>query len=150
MEYANFREIVKKYLTINNEIIEIREMMAEVEEEMDEIVATKKEEYDALKTQIPDRLTQMAALEPFIMEFMQKEDLKDINTNIGKIKYKETNSKKRLTKEVIKERVEKLFENHEKRDEILKMIFDTEEREKRAALKCQMQPAETTENTPSA
>ena len=59
-----------------------------------------------LKEKVLEQETQMKQLEPQIMKFMKDHDFLDVNTRLGNIKYKETKSKKRVTIDVLKKRLE--------------------------------------------
>ena len=138
-DFANFKEMVKKYLTINNEVLEVQMEIKQKKAEIEELITAQKQEIEELKHTIAEKNEQKATLEPYLMKFMKQYEYYDIKTSLGRLKYSESTAKKRLTKEVIKERVEKIFENHEKRNEIIQMIFNSDEREKREGLKYQPQ-----------
>lgn len=136
MEFDNFREIVKRYLTLHNTAKQYEKRSKEIKAEIDEIIKERVEMRKTLKVKVDEQKKQMEAIEPYIMQFMKKNDLLNLNTRLGNIKYKESNCKKRVTKEVIKERIERIFDGHENREQILQQIFDTEERETKKQLKC--------------
>lgn len=136
-DFANFKEMVKEYLTINNELLEINQGIKQINAEIEELVADKRQEIAEMKAAITEKNDQKAALEPYLMKFMKQYEYYDIKTSLGRLKYKESNVKKRITKEVIQARIEKIFENHEKKSEIIQMIFNADEREKREGLKYQ-------------
>lgn len=136
IEFNNFKEIVKRYLTLNNTAKQYETKSKEIKAEIDEIIKERVEMRKKLKEKVEEQKKQMDAIEPYIMQFMKKNDILNLNTRLGNIKYKESNCKKRVTKDVIKERIEKLFENHENREDILNQIFNTEERETKKQLKC--------------
>lgn len=133
--YDHFKEVLKRYLTINNQIKEIDAQMKELKAEMDRLIEERMAHRKALAEKKVEMAKQMEVLEPHIMSFMKKEDIYDINTPMGRIRYKEQKRKKKPTKDDIKERLMTIFDGHDRRDEIIASIYK-EEVETTARLQC--------------
>ena len=72
MEFNNFKEIVKRYLTLNNNAKQYMDQSKQLKSEIDEMIREKVEARTVIKAKVGEQRKQMEAIEPYIMKFMKK------------------------------------------------------------------------------
>tara|TARA_Y100000593_G_C4172300_1_gene267646 strand:+ start:321 stop:701 length:381 start_codon:yes stop_codon:yes gene_type:complete len=102
-ELIHFKEQVKKWLTIDQQI-------AELESKLKDLKKIRNKE-----------------LEPQVTDFMVKFKINDLNTENGKIKCSTRNTKKGLTAKYIQEKLTNTLENNELVDKAMENILENRE-----------------------
>ena len=102
-ELIYFKEQVKKWLTIDQQI-------AELESKLRDLKKIRNKE-----------------LEPQVTDFMVKFKINDLNTENGKIKCSTRNTKKGLTAKYIQEKLTNTLENNELVDKAMENILENRE-----------------------
>ena len=102
-ELIHFKEQVKKWLTIDQQI-------AELESKLRDLKKIRNKE-----------------LEPQVTDFMVKFKINDLNTENGKIKCSTRNTKKGLTAKYIQEKLTNTLENNELVDKAMENILENRE-----------------------
>ena len=102
-ELIHFKEQVKKWLTIDQQI-------AELESKLKDLKKIRNKE-----------------LEPQVTDFMVKFKINDLNTENGKIKCSTRNTKKGLTAKYIQEKLTSTLENNELVDKAMENILENRE-----------------------
>ena len=102
-ELVHFKEQVKKWLTIDQQI-------AELESKLRDLKKIRNKE-----------------LEPQVTDFMVKFKINDLNTENGKIKCSTRNTKKGLTAKYIQEKLTNTLENNELVDKAMENILENRE-----------------------
>ena len=102
-ELIHFKEQVKKWLTIDQQI-------AELESKLRDLKKIRNKE-----------------LEPQVTDFMVKFKINDLNTENGKIKCSTRNTKKGLTAKYIQEKLTNSLENNELVDKAMENILENRE-----------------------
>lgn len=102
-ELIHFKEQVKKWLTIDQQI-------AELESKLRDLKKIRNKE-----------------LEPQVTDFMVKFKINDLNTENGKIKCSTRNTKKGLTAKYIQEKLINTLENNELVDKAMENILENRE-----------------------
>ena len=102
MDLNLFKTNALKYLNIDNEIKKLKNIINE-----------KKKEKDKLKL--------------FILQFMNKNKLKDLNTQDGKLKYTITKSKKPLNKIFINKTISEYLKDEVKAKELTELLYKKRE-----------------------
>ena len=102
-ELIHFKEQVKKWLTIDQQI-------AELESKLRDLKKIRNKE-----------------LEPQVTDFMVKFKINDLNTENGKIKCSTRNTKKGLTAKYIQEKLTSTLENNELVDKAMENILENRE-----------------------
>ena len=102
-ELIHFKEQVKKWLTIDQQI-------AELESKLRDLKKIRNKE-----------------LEPQVTDFMVKFKINDLNTENGKIKCSTRNTKKGLTAKYIQEKLTYTLENNELVDKAMENILENRE-----------------------
>ena len=102
-ELIHFKEQVKKWLTIDQQI-------AELESKLRDLKKIRNKE-----------------LEPQVTDFMVKFKINDLNTENGKIKCSTRNTKKGLTAKYIQEKLTNTLENNELVDKAMEQILENRE-----------------------
>lgn len=102
-ELIHFKEQVKRWLTIDQQI-------AELESKLRDLKKIRNKE-----------------LEPQVTDFMVKFKINDLNTENGKIKCSTRNTKKGLTAKYIQEKLTNTLENNELVDKAMEQILENRE-----------------------
>ena len=102
-ELIHFKEQVKKWLTIDQQI-------AELESKLRDLKKIRNKE-----------------LEPQVTDFMVKFKINDLNTENGKIKCSTRNTKKGLTAKYIQEKLTNTLENNDLVDKAMENILENRE-----------------------
>ena len=102
-ELIHFKEQVKKWLTIDQQI-------AELESKLRDLKKIRNKE-----------------LEPQVTDFMVKFKINDLNTENGKIKCSTRNTKKGLTAKYIQEKLTSTLENNDLVDKAMENILENRE-----------------------
>ena len=102
-ELIHFKEQVKKWLTIDQQI-------AELESKLRDLKKIRNKE-----------------LEPQVTDFMVKFKINDLNTENGKIKCSTRNTKKGLTPKYIEEKLASTFDNNELVEKAMGNIMENRE-----------------------
>ena len=106
----DFKEKVKKWLEIDNEI-------------------------KALDAALKLRKKNRKDLQANIMDFMGKYNIKDMNTDEGKLTYNETKTKKPINKDFIKNTLKAYFKNEEDSNNVATYLFENRETVSKFSLK---------------
>ena len=102
-ELIHFKEQVKKWLTIDQQIVELESKLRDLKK-----IRNKE-------------------LEPQVTEFMVKFKINDLNTENGKIKCSARNTKKGLTPKYIQEKLTTTLENNELVEKAIENILEDRE-----------------------
>ena len=102
-ELIHFKEQVKKWLTIDQQIVELESKLRDLKK-----IRNKE-------------------LEPQVTDFMVKFKINDLNTENGKIKCSTRNTKKGLTAKYIQEKLTNTLENNELVDKAMENILENRE-----------------------
>ena len=102
-ELIHFKEQVKKWLTIDQQILELESKLRDLKK-----IRNKE-------------------LEPQVTEFMVKFKINDLNTENGKIKCSARNTKKGLTPKYIQEKLTTTLENNELVEKAMENILEDRE-----------------------
>ena len=82
---------------------------------------------DDIKTlngHLKERKKKKTELTPEILQFMEKFNIKDMNTDSGKLKYTETVTKKPMNKEYIRTKLVDFLKNAQKAEEATKYLIE--------------------------
>ena len=105
-----FKEIVKQYILIDNDIKQ-------------------------LETEVKKRKQKKKELSEFILKFMQNHDIEDINSVGGKLKKSISYTKKPLNKSTITQMLKEYYKNDEQGEKVAKYIIDKRVKHERVRLK---------------
>ena len=100
-ELAEFKQYVQNYIEIDNDV--------------------KK-----LKAAIKERNSVKKEISSFILKFMSKFNIEDLNTKQGKIRYKITQSKKPISQTAIKNRMIEMYDPNLSAEALAEKVFDGE------------------------
>ena len=110
IQLSNFKEKVKKYLNLDNDIRKLEKIVRE-------------------KKQAKKKLTEL------ILTFMGDYNIEDMTTGNGKLTRSVSYTKKPLNKETLKSKLGEYFKNYEKGEEIANYIIEKRDKEERVRLK---------------
>lgn len=110
VELDEFKNTVKSYLQIDNDIKKLRQTVKE-------------------------KNNQKNVLMPKIMEFMSNYNIEDLNTQDGVLRYKKTFVKASLSQKNIKSKIIDFFDNSKKSEELTKYLFDDREKIEKISLR---------------
>ena len=100
-ELAEFKQYVQNYIEIDNDV--------------------KK-----LKAAIKERNSVKKEISSFILKFMSKFNIEDLNTKQGKIRYKITQSKKPISQTAIKNRMIEMYDPNLSAEALAEKVFEGE------------------------
>lgn len=110
VELDEFKNVVKSYLQIDNDIKKLRQVVKE-------------------------KNNQKNVLMPRIIDFMTQYNIEDLNTQEGVLRYKKTFVKSSLSQTNIKTKIIDFFDNSKKSEELTKYIFDNREKVEKISLR---------------
>lgn len=108
-EVEEFKKLVHKWLSIDDDIRKLQAAGKELKKQKDELT-------------------------PEIMEFMNKNNIEDCNTNNGKLKYKTSLHKKPMNRQFIVEKLGVVLNNKGRGEELTQYLFDNREVETKMRL----------------
>jgi hypothetical protein len=116
-DFEQFKAIVKYYIKTDNEIKDI------------------KSKVKLLNSESKKRQKILESISPTIMDFMSKNDIDELNSKDGIIKYKKSLVKSPLTQKILKEQLYEKFGNAEDLKKALDKIFKEREKVEKQSLK---------------
>lgn len=116
-DFEQFKAIVKYYIKTDNEIKDI------------------KSKVKLLNSESKKRQKILESISPTIMDFMSKNDIDELNSKDGIIKYKKSLVKSPLTQKMLKEQLYEKFGNAEDLKKALDKIFKEREKVEKQSLK---------------
>lgn len=116
-DFEQFKAIVKYYIKTDNEIKDI------------------KSKVKLLNSESKKRQKILESISPTIMDFMSKNDIDELNSKDGIIKYKKSLVKSPLTQKMLKEQLYEKFGNAEELKKALDKIFKEREKVEKQSLK---------------
>jgi hypothetical protein len=109
-EFAEFKKKVKTWLTIDDDII-------------------------TLQNAIKERKKQKDKLTPEILNFMDRFEINDLNTNDGKLKFTKSMYTKPLNKQFLISRLGDFFKDFSKGEKVAGFILDNRDKEEKIKLR---------------
>ena len=109
-EFSDFKRKVKDWLTIDDDII-------------------------TLQNAIKDRKKQKDRLTPEILDFMDRFEINDLNTNDGKLKFTKSMYTKPLNKKFLISRLGDFFKDFSKGEKVAGFILDNRDKEEKIKLR---------------
>ena len=109
-EFADFKKKVKVWLTIDDDII-------------------------TLQNAIKERKKQKDKLTPEILNFMDRFEINDLNTNDGKLKFTKSMYTKPLNKQFLISRLGDFFKDFTKGEKVAGFILDNRDKEEKIKLR---------------
>ena len=116
-EFERFKAIVKYYTKTDNEIKDI------------------KSKVKLLNSESKKRQKILESISPTIMEFMSKNDIDELNSKDGVIKYKKSMVKSPLTQKILKDQLYEKFGSADELKKALDKIFKEREKIEKQSLK---------------
>ena len=116
-DFEQFKAIVKYYIKTDNEIKDI------------------KSKVKLLNSESKKRQKILESISPTIMEFMSKNDIDELNSKDGVIKYKKSMVKSPLTQKMLKEQLYEKFGTADELKKALDKIFKEREKVEKQSLK---------------
>ena len=116
-DFERFKAIVKYYIKTDNEIKEIKSKVR------------------LLNSESKKRQKILESISPVIMEFMSKNDIDELNSKDGIIKYKKSMVKSPLTQKMLKEQLYEQFGSADELKQTLDKIFKEREKVEKQSLK---------------
>lgn len=116
-EFERFKAIVKYYIKTDNEIKDI------------------KSKVKLLSSESKKRQKILESISPTIMEFMSKNDIDELNSKDGVIKYKKSMVKSPLTQKMLKDQLYEKFGSADELKKALDKIFKEREKVEKQSLK---------------
>ena len=116
-DFERFKAIVKYYIKTDNEMKEIKSKVR------------------LLNSESKKRQKILESISPTIMEFMAKNDIDELNSKDGVIKYKKSMVKSPLTQKMLKEQLYEKFGSADELKKALDKIFKEREKVEKQSLK---------------
>lgn len=108
-----FKNTVKQYIEIDNQIRELKKQEKKLNNEIKRRVYKLKERKNLIKDEIKKRNNICLSLNTFIINFMERYNVPNVNLKTGKLTVRKKKKKKYLTKKEMEEKAREYFSNND-------------------------------------